>query len=325
MKSRTKSVVSKAEIAAMFCDGGFEGVTDIKALGAGEYNAVYSATKGEEAYVIKIAPPADLPVMTLEKNLMESELFWYEQLRNHTAIALPKIFYSDLSPSLKRGGYFIMEKLPGQDLGSMKLQKHEREKVNIQMAAMSASMHKIKNYQFGYIQNGLHDNWYQAIRAMTEAIINDAERMRKASSNGKRLLAAIDKHQDVLEEAECCMINFDTWPANIIVDRTSDTWQFAWIDLERSFWGDRIADFICLEPFVPFDKKVSSVAAYNEAADKPLQMSHSEKIRYGVAFGYLGLIMETERYYRYTRLHFGWWRNTLATKIIFKQAFELLF
>ena len=324
MKSRTKSIVNEAEIAAMFHGGGIEGITNIKELGAGEYNAVFCGTQGEDSYVIKIAPPADLPVMTLEKNLMGSELFWYERLRNHTTIAVPKIFFSDLTPSEKRGGYFIMEKHPGQNLGEIKLPKHERENVNKQMAAMCASMHDIKNDKFGYVQNSLHDNWHQAIRAMTEAVVNDAARMNKPSPNGKRLLAAIDKHQDVLEEAECCMVNFDMWPANIIISRTGDVLHYAWIDLERSFWGDRIADFVCLEPFVPFDKKVSSIAAYNKITDTPLRISQNEKIRYGVALGYLGLIMETERYYRYSRLHFGWWRNTLAAKVILKKAFELL-
>ena len=324
MKSKTKSAVGKTELAAMFQSGGIEGITNIKTLGAGEYNAVFCGEKGEDAYVIKVAPPADLPVMTLEKNLMESELFWYGKLREHTDITVPKIFYSDLTPSTKRGGYFIMEKLPGQTLEEVKLPKHEREKVNNQMAAMCASMHRIKSDKFGYVQNGLHDNWYQAIRAMTEAVTNDAKRKKKDSPNGERLIAAIDKHQGVLEEAECCMVNFDMWPANIMVERTSTPWKYAWLDLERSFWGDRIADFICLEPFVPFDKKTVSINAYNETADKPLWINNNELIRYAVAFGYLGLIMETERYYRYSKLHFGWGRNPLASAAIFRQVFGVL-
>ena len=218
-----------------------------------------------------------------------------------------------------------MEKLHGKTLDRAKLTKQKREEAKAAMASMAASMHGIKNDKYGYIQNGLHDNWYGAIRAMTVAVINDAARMNKPSLGGKRLLAKIDKHQDVLAQAECCMVNFDMWPSNIIVNQTNDGTQYAWIDLERSFWGDKIADFICLEPFVPLEKKTASMAAYNKVADKPLQINRSEKIRYGVAFAYLGLIMETERYYRYTRLHFGWWRNTLAAKVIFRQAFGLLF
>ena len=70
MKSRTKSNVCKAEVAGMFSQGGFDGIENIHALGEGEYNAVFCGTKAGREYVVKIAPPADLPVMTLEQGLM---------------------------------------------------------------------------------------------------------------------------------------------------------------------------------------------------------------------------------------------------------------
>ena len=35
----------------------------------------------------------------------------------------------------------------------------------------------------------------------------------------------------------------------------------------------------------------------------------------------MGLIMETEKYYRYTPNHIGWWRNTAVSAFLFRQAF----
>lgn len=51
------------------------------------------------------------------------------------------------------------------------------------------------------------------------------------------------------------MVNFDIWWPNIICNRENGEIKYAWIDPERSFWGDRIADFVCLEYQKPLEKK----------------------------------------------------------------------
>lgn len=120
------------------------------------------------------------------------------------------------------------------------------------------------------------------------------------------------------------MFNFDIWPSNILCRRVNGEIKYAWIDPERSFWGDRILDFVCLETAVPLADKKASLAAYNSVAEKPVVITEEEKIRYAVAQDYLGLIMETEKYFRYTPHHFGWWRNVFFSKWLFKAAFRVL-
>lgn len=43
------------------------------------------------------------------------------------------------------------------------------------------------------------------------------------------------------------MVNYDIWTPNIIVSDTPHGKKYWWIDPERMFWGDRMADFVCLE------------------------------------------------------------------------------
>ena len=120
------------------------------------------------------------------------------------------------------------------------------------------------------------------------------------------------------------MVNFDIWAPNILCTRTKEGIQYAWIDPERSFWGDAIWDFICLELFTPLAKKKNSLGAYNEATDLPVLVTREERIRYAFAQAHMGLIMEIEKYYRYTPHHAGWWRNVFVSGFLFRHAFATL-
>ncbi len=321
MISRTKYQIDHPSIAALFQAAGIHGLRAISPLGAGEYNAVFAVTAGETEYVLKIAPTDDVPVLRYETGIMASELFWYEQMRAHTSIRVPKIYASDFSRALIPADYFIMEKLPGLPLDRMKLSAAEKEQTTAATANMAAQIHNIKHDSFGYLQNGLHGNWYEAIRAMVSALQEDCARMGKRSKRAARLLAYIDVNRDILARAPCCMVNFDIWLPNIIGTREDDGLHYAWIDPERSFWGDPVADFVCLEMTKALKEKKRSLAAYNAQGDSPLQLTREEEIRYSVAQGYLGLIMETEKYYRYSPRHFGWWRNVGASAWLLHSAF----
>lgn len=66
------------------------------------------------------------------------------------------------------------------------------------------------------------------------------------------------------------------------------------------------------------------LAAYNAAAKTPVTATREEQIRYAVGQGYLALIVEAEKYYRYTPHHFGWWRNVTAAFYLYADAFRVL-
>ena len=119
MISRTKYKTDNATIEKLFVNAGITGVTRIAPLGAGEYNAVYSVTAKGKEYALKISPADDDHVLTYENKMMLSEVFWYQQIQEHTDIAVPKIFYTDFDQTLIPADYFIMEKLPGEQMDKM--------------------------------------------------------------------------------------------------------------------------------------------------------------------------------------------------------------
>ncbi len=321
MISRTKFKVDNAGIEKLFKAAGIDGCSEIAPLGAGEYNAVFSVKANGKEYAIKIAPTDDIPVLTYEKNMMASEVFWYKQMKEYSPITVPEIYAADFSKKLIPANYFIMEKLPGLQLDKMDFTQAEKTEAVSEMAKMAAYIHEIKNDKFGYIQNGLFNDWYPAIRSMVTAIIGDCASKGRKSKRGEKLLAYIDQNKTALNKAECCMVNFDIWPPNILCKRENGKIRYAWIDPERSFWGDKMVDFVCLEMMKPLAEKKVSLAAYNAVAVKPVAVTADEEIRYAAAQGYLALIMETEKYYRYTPRHFGWWRNVLASALLYRKAF----
>lgn len=324
MISRTKYQVDVTTIEKLFRSVGIEGAAEIAPLGAGEFNAVFSAKAGDREYALKIAPRKGAPVLTYEKDMMRAEVFWYGQMRANTPIAVPEVYHADFDGSLIQADWFVMEKLPGSQLDKMELTEEERRDSAAELARMTAYMHRARNDRFGYVQNGLYGDWHQAIRAMAKALVGDAATKGNASPRGKKLLTLIDRHRDVLKKAECRMVNFDLWAPNIICHRENGAVRYAWIDPERTFWGDPIADFVCLEMMLPLAEKKASLEAYNAVADSPVRATEEEQLRYAIMQGYLALIMETEKYYRYTPFHYGWWRNVAASSMLYRAAFAAL-
>ncbi len=324
MKSRTKVAINDTAICKLFEKAGIPGAENIAPLGAGEFNAVYSVDAGGKHYAIKIAPKKDHRILTYEQNMIEQEVYYYG-LMKQVGIHVPEVYYSDFSKTDIPTEYFIMERLTGQQIDQAGLSEDQWKNVNAKLAAMVAQMHSVKGEKFGYRQNGLHENWYLALQAMVTNLIEDCAKLGHRTGRGKRLLACIDHHQTVLEKVNCSLINFDIWPPNIFCDTVDGELQLSWIDPERCLWGDRIADFVCLDFMkMKLTEKTAILEAYNQAADTPVEVTDDERIRYAIMLGYLGLIMEVEKYARYNPFLPGWWRNVLASSMLFKNCFSQL-
>ena len=324
MKSNTKVQLDVQAISALCASAGFQEIQNIKPLGAGEFNAVYAFDSGGKGYALKIAPDVRTPVMTYEKDMMRSEIFWYKQLRAHTGITTPEIVYTDFSRSLMPSDFFVMERIPGSQMNEMEFLPTEKAQAQAVLPEIAAKMHRISHDGFGYPQCGFFDTWPKALYAMTEAIVKDAEAAGQTCKNGERTLAYIRKHTAVLDRAECCMVNFDLWEANILCERTPDGIRYVMIDPERGFWGDPVMDFICFEFDKPLKQKTASLHAYNSLAQRTLTAGCEEEIRFAFAQAYLGIVMEVERYYRYVPGDEGWTRNDRVCEMLFSGAFGCL-
>ena len=323
MKSRSKTEVTFALASEMMKKAGLGTAVSAEPLGAGEFNTVLAVkTNDGNAYALKVAPSEDADVQLYEKGMMRSEVHFYSLMREHTDISVPDVLYADFSHELLPADWFVMTLIKGRHPSGEK--GEEATALAEELARMAASMHKVKGEGFGYIQRGLRPSWHEAVRAMTEDLLRDAEKKGVRSRRGEKLLRLIDKHAGTLNKAECRMVNYDIWMPNIIVQETAEGKKFWWIDPERSFWGDPVADFVCLEFFKPFRKKTLSARAYNERADVPVTLSREEEIRWGVMMVYMGLLQEVEKHYRYTPLMFGWWRNVISSALVYRAGFKAL-
>lgn len=84
-------------------------------------------------------------------------------------------------------------------------------------------------------------------------------------------------------------------------------------------------DFVCLDfVHMSLDEKATTIQSYNQTSDEPVAVGNEEKIRFAIMLGYLGLIMEVEKYARYTVLHYGYWRNVTASRMLFSNCFTQL-
>ncbi|MCL2061820.1 MAG: aminoglycoside phosphotransferase family protein [Firmicutes bacterium] len=324
MKSLTKIKLDNETIARLFLAAGIDGIEKIQPLIAGEFNSVFCVSTSSQKYVIKIAPHEHTEVLTYEKNLLRQELDTYAVMCGKTQIKTPHIYYSDFSKTLIPAEFFIMEYLPTPTLAQIKLKKEKKLAINVRLAEFLGELHRIKGAGFGYVQNGLHPDWYTAIKDMISNLIADAARKNKKLHGGHKLLAYVEKHKEILQKVDAVLVNFDLWDVNVFYAEKQNGCDLSLIDPERSFYGDRLGDFIAVDVMRALEKKRYLLEGYHISADVQLEISAEEKIRYYILKAYLALIVLTERHYRYQKTQGKYWLNTLIGKMFLSDSLKRL-
>lgn len=318
MKSRSKFQVDFATVSEMTQKAGIGSAESVEPLGAGEFNTVLAVRAGGKDYALKIAPAPWSETLSYERDMMRAEVFWYDVLAKRTDIAVPEIYFADFSRTLIPTDWFLMQKVDG----AHPTDKAQKAELCDYIASTLAKMHRVHGEKFGYEQGRRFDDWHAALRDMVTTLLDELKAKNRTSRRGEKLLALIDRHADILKKAECTMVNYDLWTLNIIASEKDGKTQFTLIDPERCFWGDRTADFVCMEILRPLSKKRASLAAYNKVADVPFEVTCETKIRYGLMTAYMGLLQETEKHYRYTPAMWGWWRNVISGAMFYRAGFS---
>ena len=323
IKSRTKYEATEEEIKSLFKEYGVGKVIKTRPLGDGEFNAAFMVTcdNGND-YVLKIAPPKGARVLTYEKNMMDSEVYWYGKMKENTDILCPEVYASDFSGKIIKSNCFIMQMMPGEPLWKCDFTPEEAARVQAEKIGMLTKIHTVKNDRYGYRQSGLHPSWYDAIKAMTGSLIKDCRELGYDTPDGETFLMLIEKHEDTLRKAPCRMVNFDLWDSNVLYDNG----KLIWIDPERGFWGDPVADFITLGPGqkAPLSDKKNEIEIYNRTAAEKIELNRDNEIRYACAVAYLALIEEVEKYVRYEPDHPNYIRNTVDARDMYDMAFAVM-
>ncbi len=323
MKSNTKYYIDNQQIVAIFDNANLGKVSKICPLDEGEFNSAYMVDAGGKEYVVKIAPKSNKHLLTYEQDLMAQEVEFYRLIQEKTDVVTPKIYFCDDTKSILDSPYFIMEKLTSSPLVNAQLSKEERDIIYEKVGEAVAKFHTIKGDKFGYVQNGLHDNWYLALKAMIQNLCDDCARYNKKCKYAKKLMSYVEKHKDILVKVESTYTHFDIWDGNVFFEKQDGDVSVALIDMERGFWGDGIADFVNIEMFVELNKK-QSVKSYNKTATSPIVFSREEIVRFNVMRAYLGLIVYTEKFARYKRNQAKYWINVVLAKMFLTASFREL-
>jgi aminoglycoside phosphotransferase (APT) family kinase protein len=260
-------------------------------LTGGTYNTVEELrlTDGSR-YVLKIPPAAAVPGMRHEKRLLVSEAEFYRSAARAGVPAPREVSAGD--------DFLLMTAVPG-DPWDGTLTGTERTALRTELGRQVARLHRVTGPGFGYPSGALGPlapDWRTAFTAMFDAVLDDARRY------GARLPRPVDavaraaaSAYGVLDEVgEPCLVHFDLWPGNILVDRPDGQARIGGlIDGERMFWGDPLADFVSLALLGDIRSDEAFLAGYRQAGGRA-GVDAAARLRLALYRTYLYLIMLTE-------------------------------
>ncbi|MFF6879282.1 phosphotransferase family protein [Streptomyces sp. NPDC012474] len=260
-------------------------------MSGGTYNTVEELrlTDGSR-YVLKVPPPAAVPGLRHERDLLVSEAEFYRSAAR-AGVTVPRLVSMG-------DGFLLMTACPGAPWDGT-LTDTEHTALRTELGGQVARLHRVTGPGFGYPSGALGPlapDWRTAFTGMFDAVLDDARRY------GARLPRPVDavartaaSAYDTLDEVTVpCLVHFDLWRGNILVDRPGSQARIGGlIDGERMFWGDPLADFVSLALLGDIRKDEEFLAGYREAGglagfDTPA------RLRLALYRAYLYLIMITE-------------------------------
>lgn len=302
----TKASLSNTQIEKIFTNLSGSGKPDvIRELTDGCFNTSYFVSMGEgEEYVLKVAPPDDVTLLTYEQDLMRTEIAFYKKVSGRTAVPVPEIVKEDLTGTIIANSYFIMKKLQGLPLDKVEaLSGEHRISLYRELAAHLAEMHRISGSHFGYpfMNDGSERNYFQSFCHMVDLILDNGADMNielPVSEDGIRQL--IMKYRYAFEDIKNpVFVHFDLWDGNIFVQHRGEKPEIeGLIDFERGFYGDPSADFSQCDGYIDLKENPWFFEEYNKYAAVPFIADEKAFVRIKLYRFYLFLIMIIESYYR---------------------------
>ena len=251
MESITKNRQSRATLQAMVARayGADQVPTEpegpwVQELGHGWFNVAYRITlRDGRDVVLKIAPPADVPVMTYERGAMRIELASLALIEAQTGVPVPQVDHADTSHDLIDADWFFMPFVDGENFGIVKdaLDPAQADAYNEQLGAVNRELNAIVGERFGPLAGPGDSSWRIVFTGIVEDVLRDGEArgvdIGHAYDDVRAILAT---HAYVLDEVtEPRFVEWDLWDSNVMV---RDGKIACIIDHERALYGDPLME-----------------------------------------------------------------------------------
>lgn len=285
----------------------------LRPLTGGTYNTVEELrlTDGNR-YVLKVPPPAADPGMRHERRLLVSEAEFYRSAARAGVPAPRLVSVHD--------DFLLMTACPG-DTWNDTLTPGEQTALRGELGRRTARLHRVRGPGFGYPSGALGPlapDWRTAFTTMFDAVLDDARRYdawlpRPVDAVARTASSAYGALDEVTVP---CLVHFDLWRGNILVDRTPGGPRIGGlIDGERMFWGDPLAEFVSLALLGDIRRDEAFLAGYREAGGRVV-FDAAARQRYALYRAYLYLIMLTETVPRAAgEDHRRWARDAVAPEL----------
>lgn len=319
MESYTKTNVSKYDAKKLFDESGVGIAENIKEVEAGEFNTIFQIKSGDKRYFIKFGSSPEVKVLSYEKDILNTEIYFYSKLEG-SAVKRPEVVFSDSTRTKIGVDYFIMEALNAPLLGYAFPSTNQRKRFSYQLGANLAELHKIKGEGFGYPQCGLEATWEEAYKKMINNLIADAT-VLDVKLDTYRINNVLTYASPYLKEVVTpSLVHFDVWMGNIFVSKTHNFQGL--IDWERAMWGDPVGDFISLNLFKKFENNEYLIKGYNSVT--PFEVTENILIRANLLRMYLGMIMMIEPCTRWKKGSLIYVGRRMVGKRLFNRAINAL-
>jgi aminoglycoside phosphotransferase (APT) family kinase protein len=294
MDSVTKRKLTAADIRRFIHDGlGAEVVvTGHDEFTDGYYNAAHGVTLADgRQVVLKVAPEADVRVLRYEFELMRTEIEFFERAAG-VGVPMPRLWHAD-----PQSGVMIMERLDGVSFSEAKkeMSPAELKDVRRRIGELSALINRVPGELFGYPRRDgrtRSGSWRESFLAIIADILDDAaEFERDLTRPVSEVRALFEQHGPRLDEVTGpVLVHFDLWDGNVFVRSTPQGWEVdGFIDGERAFYGDPLAELVSLISFVGPEEADAVVDGY---LGRPL--TEAEQVRLCLYRTYLWLILAVE-------------------------------
>ncbi|MFC5661696.1 phosphotransferase family protein [Kitasatospora misakiensis] len=269
MQSRTKRHLTSAELDALLRGSAGLGCRLEHELTDGWFNSAYRVQLDDgRPAVVKLAPPADAPVLRYERGILGTEAMVYRRLAALPAGAVPgpELIHADEE-------FLVLSVLEGTpwDKAGAQLPPGAEPALRRELGAITARLHTLApaDGRFGYpaAESALSAaDWRTAFTAMVEALLDDAAHWGSPLDLPPGDIRALvsDGGYALDQVTEPRLVHFDLWPGNIFVDPMGHRIT-GLIDHERAFWGDPAAELVSLDFGGGTGPDSDLVAGYAEA------------------------------------------------------------